>query len=79
MTGEGDDRVSVGWMHRGLDRHEFEQFLGGGKGPGSLACCSPWDPKELDTTEQLNNNNMDADAGHGVHERGLSILPKGDD
>jgi len=25
-------------------------------GQGSLACCSPWGPKELDTTEQLNNN-----------------------
>ena len=21
---------------------------------GSLACCSPWDHKELDTTERLN-------------------------
>ena len=27
------------------------------KGQGSLACCSPWGYKELDTTEQLNNNN----------------------
>ena len=25
-------------------------------GQGSLACCSPWGPKELETTEQLNNN-----------------------
>ena len=24
-------------------------------GQGSLACCSPWGHKELDTTEQLNN------------------------
>ena len=23
---------------------------------GSLACCSPWGCKELDVTEQLNNN-----------------------
>ena len=23
-------------------------------GQGSLACCSPWDHKESDTTEQLN-------------------------
>ena len=23
-----------------------------------LACCSPWDHKELDKTEQLNNNIM---------------------
>ena len=26
-----------------------------GEGQGSLACCSPWGGKELDTTEQLNN------------------------
>ena len=25
---------------------------------GSLACCSPWGCKELDMTEQLNNNNV---------------------
>ena len=24
----------------------------------SLACCSPWGHKELDTTERLNNNNL---------------------
>ena len=27
------------------------------KDRGNLACCSPWSHKELDTTEQLNNNN----------------------
>ena len=26
------------------------------EGQGSLACCSPWGHKDLDTTEQLNNN-----------------------
>ena len=30
---------------------EFEQGLGDGEGQGSLACCSPWDCKELDMTE----------------------------
>ena len=25
---------------------------------GSLACCSPWGRKELDMTEQLNNNSI---------------------
>ena len=25
-----------------------------GDGQGRLACCSPWDHKELDMTEQLN-------------------------
>ena len=32
----------------------FEQALGVGDGQGSLACYSPWDPKESDMTERLN-------------------------
>ena len=43
----------AGW-HHWLDGHEFEQAPGVDDGQGSLACCSPWDHKELDTTEQLN-------------------------
>ena len=43
----------VGWYHW-LNGHEFEQALGVGDGQGSLACCSPWGPKEADTTERLN-------------------------
>ena len=43
----------VRWHHQ-LDGHEFEQTLGVGDGHGSLVCCSPWDLKELGTTEQLN-------------------------
>ena len=43
----------VGWHHQ-LDRHEFEQALGVGNGQGTLACHSPWDHKEMDTTERLN-------------------------
>ena len=39
------------WHHR-LNGHEFEQTLGDSEGQGSLACCSPWGCKELDTTEQ---------------------------
>ena len=42
-----------GWHHR-LDGHEFEQALGVGDGQGSLTYSSPWECKELDTTEQLN-------------------------
>ena len=45
----------VGWHHQ-LSGHEFEQALGDGEGQGSLACCSPWGHRELDTTERLNNN-----------------------
>ena len=43
---------TVRWSHR-LSGHEFEQPSGDGEGQGSLACCSPWGHKELDTTEQL--------------------------
>ena len=44
--------------HHCLDRHEFEQIPGDGEGQGSLVCFSPWDHKESDMTEQLNNNNI---------------------
>ena len=37
--------------------HEFEQALVDDEEQGSLACCSPWAHKELDTTERLNSNN----------------------
>ena len=47
----------VGWHHQ-LNEREFEQALGDDEGQGSLASCSPWDCKELDTTERLNNNKM---------------------
>jgi len=40
--------------HHQLDGHEFKKAPGVGNGQGSVACCSPWDHKELDTTEQLN-------------------------
>ena len=40
-----------------LNGHEFEQTPGDSKGQGSLACCSPWSPKESDMTEPLNNKN----------------------
>ena len=43
----------VGWHHR-VNGHEFEQDPRVGGGQRSLACCSPWGHKELDTTEQLN-------------------------
>ena len=46
----------VGWHHQ-LNRHEFEQTPVGGEGQGSLLCSSPWDLKESDMTEWLNNDN----------------------
>ena len=38
------------WYHR-LNGHKSEQALGVGVEQGSLACCSPWGRKEMDTTE----------------------------
>ena len=38
----------VGWHHQ--FKHKLEQTLGDSEGQGSLACCSPWGHKELDTT-----------------------------
>ena len=53
--GQQRDKV-IGWHHR-LNEQEFEQALGDGEEQRSLACCSPWGHKELDTTERLNNDN----------------------
>ena len=39
----------VGWHHQ-LNGHGFEQTQRDGEGQGSLACCSPWGCKDLDTT-----------------------------
>ena len=47
----------VGW-HYQLNGHEFEQALGNGEGQGRLASCSPWDHREWDMTEKLNNNRI---------------------
>ena len=45
----------VGW-HYQLNGHEFDQILEYSEGQGSLAFCSSWGCKELDMTQQLNNN-----------------------
>ena len=50
--GMTEDKM-VGWHHQ-LDAHKFEEAPGVDDGQGSMACCSPWGRKELDTTEQLN-------------------------
>ena len=52
--GAAEDEM-VGW-HPWLNAHEFEQTLGDSEGLGSLACWSPCGSKELDMTEQQNNN-----------------------
>ena len=43
----------IGW-HHWRDGCEFEYAPGVDDGQGSLACCSPWGRRELDTTERLN-------------------------
>ena len=43
----------VGLCHQ-LNGHEFGWAPGVGDGQGSLACCSSWGHKELDTTERMN-------------------------
>ena len=52
----------VGWHHQ-LNEHEFEQDLGDGEGQASLACCSPWGLRELDTTGWMNNNSKNKSYG----------------
>ena len=47
----------VGWHHQ-LNGREFEQTPGDDEGQGSLASCSPWGCKELDTTERVNSNKI---------------------
>ena len=46
-TGVTEDEMA-GW-HHWLNGHEFEQTPGDSKGQGSLACCSPWGCKDLNT------------------------------
>ena len=60
MLGKIESRKRRGWhrmgwldWHHWLNGHEFEQALRVWDRQGSLACYSPWDHKELDTTEQL--------------------------
>ena len=47
----------AGWTRVQLNGHEFEQALRNGVRQVSLVCCSPWGHRQLDTTEQVNNNN----------------------
>ena len=44
-----------GWHYR---LNGFGWTPGVGDGQGGLACCSSWDRKESDTTEQLNRTEL---------------------
>ena len=47
----------IGWHHQ-LDGCGVEQAPGVGDVQGGLACCSPWDHKELDVTESWNSTEL---------------------
>ena len=64
----------VGWHHQ-LNGHEFEQTLGDSEGQGSLACCSPWGCKELDTTERLTTTTRQKDRGWDTASSNYSSHP----
>ena len=52
----------VGWHHR-LNGYKSEQAQEDGEGQRNLAYCSPQGHRELDMSEQLNNNNKDLQMG----------------
>ena len=57
MLGKIESRRRRGWQRMSwLDSitDSVDISLGVGDGQGDLACCSPWDRKESDTTERLN-------------------------
>ena len=49
-----------------LNGHVFEQASGDSEGQRIFVCCSPWDCKESDMTEPLNNNNRNAEEQDGL-------------
>ena len=56
----GDENEVVDGITNSMDGHQFQQTLGDSEGQGSMACYSPWDCKESDTTEQLNKKSKDS-------------------
>ena len=50
----GGWQMMNGWWHHRFNGYDFEQAPGVGDGQESLACCSLWGCKELNTTEWLN-------------------------
>ena len=53
--GATEDEI-IEW-HHWLSGHVFEQTAEDSEGQESSGCSTSWDCKELDMTEQLNNNN----------------------
>ena len=63
----------VGW-HYQLNGRESDQTPGDSEGQGTLVYCSPWGCKELDTTQQLNNNSFDCYGAPNFSLAGKSAL-----
>ena len=55
--GEGDNRGQDGWMASPTQWNKFEQAPGDDEGWGSLAFCSLWGCKELDTLSDWTTTN----------------------
>ena len=69
-----DDMVR--WHHQ-VNGHEFGWTPGVGDGQGGLACCGSWGRTELDTTEQLNWNELRRQAPKKIiSTRWRSLLKK---
>ena len=64
--------------HHQLNEHEFEQVPSDGEGQESLVCCRLWGPKESDTTERLNDNNVQKDTTLWHSEEVVRVPPSSD-
>ena len=51
-------RQRMTWLDGITDSGDMKVSSGCCDGQGSLACCSPWDHKESDTTERLNSSEL---------------------
>ena len=65
--GEEGIRGWNGWMIPPMQWTWTWANLGDGEGQRSLVCCSPWGHKELDTTGQLNNNNIEKSSSSNIN------------
>ena len=75
--GEGDHRGWDGWMASPTQWTWVWVNSGVGDGQGGLACCSPWDHKELDTTEGLNWTELICSSwGENAHDLRLQTVGK---
>ena len=52
---KGMTEVEITGCHQQLHGPQFEQTPGDSEGQGSLASCNPWDCKESDMAEPLDN------------------------